>query len=454
MTKFQKITTAITAMLLATVICFTSCKKDFENPPYQTDPAIAANTTIKDLKAMHTVAGAYNTINTDIIISAVVVADDRSGNLYKQIYIEDSTGGLQLNLASANLYGTYPVGRRVVVKCKGLTLTDYHNTMQLGIKNVVNGIPSEEGIPSALIRDYVIGGSLNNPVVPHVVTFAQLGTNMNDAYIGRLIQLDDVQFLATDTSKTYADTGYYKNSGDLYISACGAPTQTIDVRSSGYSNFAGIKASKGHGSIIGIFAPYNTTKQMIIRDTSDVKFYAPYGCPLPAGTLLSQDFEGIGANNLPLSLPAGWKNIGEVGGVLYQNAVFGPVKCAKISAFNTGAATVSSWLITPSISLTGATAPRLTFMNAAGYTVGLTTFKVLVSTNYTGSNTPSTATWTQLPATISPGSPTGYAPFISSGNVSLTAYIGQTVYLAFKYDGGDPTKTTTYEIDDVKVLAQ
>jgi len=36
----------------------------------------------------------------------------------------------------------------------------------------------------------------------------------------------------------------------------------------------------------------------------------------------------------------------------------------------------------------------------------------------------------------------------------LSAFIGQNVFIAFKYSGGDPTKTTTYEIDDVKVLAQ
>ena len=454
MNKFQKTTAAITAMLSVLVILFTSCKKDFENPPYQTDPAIAANTSIKDLKAMHTVAGAYNTITTNIIISGVVVADDKSGNLYKQIYIEDSTGGLQINLAAANLYGTYPVGRRVVIKCNGLTLTDYHNTMQLGIKSVVNGIPSEEGIPSPLIQNYVIGGSLNNPVVPHVVTYAQLGTSMSDQYIGRLIQLDDYQFQATDTSKTYADTGYYKNSVDLYAGSCATPASQIDVRSSGYANFAGTKVSNGHGSLIGIYAPYNTTKQLIIRDLNDVRFNSSYGCPLAPGTLLFQDFEGIGANNLPLTLPSGWKNIGETGGVLYQNAVFGTAKCAKISAFGTGVAAVTSWLITPSISLTGATAPKLTFMSAAGYTLGATTFDVLISTNYAGGNNPSASTWATLPATISPGQTTGYAPFISSGTVNIpVSYIGQNIYIAFKYTGSDPTKTTTYEVDDIKVTA-
>jgi hypothetical protein len=452
MNKFQKISAAITALVLVIAILVSSCKKTFDQPPYQTDPAIVANTSIKDLKARHTTSGAYDVITTDIIISGIVVADDKSGNLYKQIYIQDSTGAIQLNLDIASLYGTFPVGRKVFVKCNGLCLSDYHNTMQLGIKATINGSPSLEAIPAATISNYVIGGSLNNPVVPKLVTLSQLGTTMNNPLIGTLIELDDYEFQPSDTSKTYADTSAYKNSGDLYIRSC-APSTLLDVRSSGYANFGALKASQGHGNIYAIYTVYNTTKQLIIRDTSDVKFYQPYGCPLPPGTLLSQDFESVGANNSTLSL-TDWKNISEVGNVSYQAAVFGTVKCAKVSAYNSGSATVTSWLITPAINLTGATAPKLNFTSAAGYTLGSASFKALISTNYAGSSTPSTATWTQLPATISPGQASGYSSFISSGNVSLSAYIGQTVYIAFRYDGSAPSSTTTFEIDDVKVLAQ
>ena len=61
-------------------------KKKFDEPPYPTDPNITANTTIKALKATHTVSGAYDLITTDKIIAGVVVADDKSGNLYKNLY--------------------------------------------------------------------------------------------------------------------------------------------------------------------------------------------------------------------------------------------------------------------------------------------------------------------------------------------------------------------------------
>ena len=361
---------------------------------------------------------------------------------------EDSTGGIELLLEGTGLYGTYPVGRRLFIRCNGLSLSDYNGTMELGVKALIGGVPAEATIPGNLISYYVVGGSINNPVVPHVVTLSQLTTGMQDKYLGSLIQLDNFAFSAL--SSTYADTSSYKNTVNLDIKNCS--NQTVIVRTSGYADFAGIQVSQGRGSILAIYTVYGTTKQLIIRDTTDVMFNNDYSCPLPPGTLLSQDFESIGANNLTLTLP-GWKNIGEVGGVSYKNAVFGPVKCAKISAFSTGASTVSSWLISPAVAITGA-APYMTFTEAAGYATGATTLKVLVSTNYTGSNTPSTATWAQV-WTITANTPTtGYGSFATSGTIPLSAYLGQTVNIAFKYDGSDPTKTTTYEIDDLKVLAQ
>ena len=447
MNKIVKLLTAV--ILFAAFGALSSCKKTFDSPPAPGDPNIVANTSIKDLKAMHTVAGSYTAINSNIIISGVVTANDKSGNLYKQLYIQDSTGGLQILLEAASLFGTYPVGRRIYILCNGLTLSDYNGTMELGMKATVGGLPSVQGIPANEISNFVIGGSLNNPVVPTVVTLAQLTTNMQDKYLGALIQLDDYAF--TTLTGTYSDTSVYKSTVNRDIKNCSG--STVIVRTSAYSNFAGQTVAQGRGSIIAIYTTFGSTKQLLIRDTSDVKFNNPYACSLPAGTLLSEDFELIGANNAPLVLP-GWKNIGETGGVLYQNAVFGTAKCAKISAFSTGVATVASWLITPSLNLAGATAPKLTFTSAAGFAVGATGFKVLVSTNYTGSNTPSTATWTQLPATIAAAPASGYSTFISSGVVNLSAYIGQNIYIAFKYDGGDPSKTTTYEIDDVKVTAQ
>jgi len=446
MNKILKLMSAV--MLVLSAVTFSACKKTFDNPPGAADPAIVANTSIAALKATHTTSGAYNLITTDVIISGIVVADDKSGNFYKQLYIEDATGGLQILLDANSLYGSFPVGRKVFIKCNGLCISDYNGTMELGVKATVAGSPSLEGIPGNLVSQYVIGGSLNNPVVPHVVTLSQLTTGMQDRYLGTLIQLDGFAFSNLNT--TYSDTSAYKSTVNLDIKNCAG--QTVIVRTSAYSNFAAQKVAQGRGSIYAIYTTFGTTKQLIIRDTSDVKFNDTYACPLPPGTVFLQDFESIGANNGTLSLP-GWKNIGETGGISYQNAVFGSVKCAKVTAFGTGASTVSSWLITPAISLAGTTAPKLTFLQAAGFATGATVLQVLVSTNYAGSNTPSTSTWTSIYSNTATTPTSGFGTLASVGNLNLTPWIGQTVYIAFKYDGGDPTKTTTYEVDDVKVTA-
>jgi len=442
MNKFLKLSFAA-VLLVGFAVLLSSCKKTFDQPPSSADPNIVANTTLKSLKAMHTTSGAYDIINSDVIISGVVTANDKSGNFYKQLWIQDSTGGLQVLLDASSLFGTYPVGRRVFIRCQGLCISDYNGTMELGIKANVAGLPSLEGIPAGLISQYVIGGSLNNPVVPAVVTLSQLTTNMQDRYLGSLIQLDGYEF--EDTTATYSDTSVYKSTTNRFIKPCSGAS--VIVRTSAYANFAGQKVAKGNGSITAIYTTFGSTKQLIIRDTTDVKFEGAR-C-----SIFEETFSSIGANSATLVLP-GWKNIAEVGGALWQNAVFGsgPTKCAKITAFSTGQATVTSWLISPAINLAGITAPKLTFTTSAGFPSSATpNFRVYVSTTYNGGNTPSTFFTTQLPAQIATPV-TGFSPFLSSGVLDLSAFANQTIYIGWRYDGSDPTKTATYELDDVKVL--
>ena len=469
MNKIFKLMTAV--MMVVTAVTFSACKKTFDNPPGASDPAIVANTSIKALKAMHTSAGAYDVITTDIIISGIVVADDKSGNLYKQLFIQDATGGLQIMLDANSLYGTYPVGRKIFIKCNGLAISDYNKTMMLGVKAIVAGSPSLEGIPANLISKYVVGGSLNNPVVPKVVTWADLGgtstTNMQDALIGTLVQLNDYRF-ATPTG-TYSDTSAYKSTVNRDINSCGS--QTLIVRTSAYANFAAQPVAPGRGSILAIYTVFGNTRQLIIRDTSDVRFTNPYACALPPGTLLFEDFEGHAVTTafpyVPVALP-GWKNLAQAATELWTARTFSANKFAYMSGFGTGASTVTNWLVTPGVALTGTT-KTLTFRTIQGFI--LTSFpggtpvqadlKILISTNYTGTGNPWAAgvVWTDLTsqATLSPGSTTSSFPsgFTNSGNINLNSYTG-TIYVAFRYEGADPAgtgsdKTSAWQVDDIRI---
>ncbi len=476
MNKIFKLMTAV--ILVLTTVTFSACKKNFDNPPGAADPAIVANTSIKALKAMHTTSGAYDVIATDIIISGVVVADDKSGNFYKQLFIQDSTGGLQILLDANSLYGTYPVGRRIYIKCNGLCISDYNRTMQLGVKALVSGSPSLEGIPSNLISKYVVGGSLNNPVVPKVVTLTDLGftpsggignVNMQDPYIGMLIKLEGFEFIPSNLSKTYADTSVYKNTTNDTIKNCA--NTLVTVRTSAYANFAGVRVPQGNGSITAVYTTFGSTRQLILRDTSDVNFNGPLCSALP-GTLFFEDFETqVTPTTFPytiLGIP-GWNNAAQAASELWTARTFGGNKYAYMSGFGSGQAAITTWLVTKGVALTG-TNKTLSFKTLQGFILTTTPggtnveagLKVLVSTNYTGTGNPWAAgvTWTDVTsqASLSPGSNTSTFPsaFTNSGNISLNAYTG-TIYVAFRYEGADPAgtasdKTSAWEVDEIRII--
>ncbi len=473
MNSVSKLFTAV--ILVLALVGVSSCKKTFDQPPGPADPSIVPNMTIAQFKAMHTVFGKLDMITDDIVISGVVIADDKSGNLYKQLFIADSTGALQILLDVASLYGSYPVGRKLFIKCKDLCLTDYNRTMQLGVRAYVSGAPSSQAIPANLISNYVIGGSLNNPVVPTVVTLAQLGgssVDMQNKYLGALIQLNDYEF--ANTLNTFADTSAYKKDTNDTLQNCSA--SKIILRSSGYAKFAGQRVPGGHGSIAAIYTVFQSsgtgTKQLILRDTADIHFTNARcttsggggggGGNAGTGNLLTENFESqdttFGNRTVTIT---GWMNSSESGTQKFTTNYFGtPVnKYAQVTAFRSNEATVTSWLVTKEISTGSFATKTLNFDTKAGFTNGAT-LKVLISTNYTGTGNPwaGSVTWTDLTslAALSPGSATGYpSSYTPSGNVDISSYSGN-IYIAFKYEGADPTGTTsdkssTWQLDNIKV---
>ena len=257
--------------LLILSVSFNACKKAFHAPGNTGDPGVVATISIKDLKSRYT-SGTAVAVTDDQVIEGVVICDDKSGNYYQQIAMQDATGGILLRLGSANLYNYYPVGRKIYVKLKGLYLGQYNGTLQLGA-GIDSAYISQGGVTLLafnLFDQHIIKGPLNQPVIPVVVTASQLTTSLQDRYVSTLIRMEDVEFAATDTGKSYADLG---QSGNRIVQACAAPgSNRITLRTSNYSNFAETKVPAGNGAIVGVYSYFGSTKQLTIRDTSDVRF--------------------------------------------------------------------------------------------------------------------------------------------------------------------------------------
>jgi hypothetical protein len=290
----------------AAVVLMTSCKKTYTDPPPIGPAGVVANTTIAALKTRLATTGTTVAITDDVIISGIVNADDKSGNYYQQISIQDSTGGIILRLGGSNLYTSYPVGRQIFVKAKGLYLGEYGRMIQMGggIDSTDPSRPNVTLLAPNLQDKHIIKGALNQTLNPKIVTVAQLTTSLQDPYVNTLVKFQNFEFASGDLGKNYADDG---QSGNRFIQGCTNPsTNRLTLRTSDFANFATIPVAQGNGDIIGIYTIFNSTKQFFIRDTTDVRFYGPR-CPTSAGggsiTLTTSpvtiNFDNLGTTGLP-----------------------------------------------------------------------------------------------------------------------------------------------------------
>jgi len=221
--------------------------------------------SIKALRKLHAM-GNFEPITKSMALEATIVANDEHDNLYKSISIQDSSGGILLNLDGSSLYQTYPVGITIRVRLQNLFLTDYRRMLQIVASiDTSSGQLLTTGIPVPLFSKFIKVVKENTNVVPMVVSFK----NLADSLQGRLIKISNVEFSAADTNSTFADK---KNKIGASRSLKFCSGGTIYLRTSGYADFAGISLPKNNGDIVGIYSVYNYEKQLLLRDTSDILF--------------------------------------------------------------------------------------------------------------------------------------------------------------------------------------
>lgn len=262
-------------LLLVTLMVFSACKKEFDEPPIATLPNLEANATIADIVAM---AAVSPVALGNQVLEATVIADDRSGNFYKQIVIQDSTGGIRIDVDAFSLYNEYPIGRKVWIKCEGLYVwKDGDVPALIGSDNTDNS-----RIPQSTYRQFIIGGEYNQPVTPTVKTLLTL----TPADFYTLVQLDNVEFENCYAGSNYAFAST-QQSKNVDLHDC-ASSLNIIVRNSGFADFANELMPTGNGSIVAVYNSFSNTKQLLIRDPQDVSSMTGTRCnPIAAITNIS-----------------------------------------------------------------------------------------------------------------------------------------------------------------------
>ncbi len=260
------------AVLAITALFISGCEDDFAEPPVQDFPSIQSNTTIAELKALHDIAKEDATlIEDDLIIEGTVTANDRSGNFFKALVIQDETAAIEVRIDVNDVYLDYPVGTKAYVICKNLYVGDFSN------KHQISATEQGDEIPEPIMGVHVVpGGPADLIIEPQVIDLANYQSGDFDQatleLTNMLVRLENVEFACQNAGNQLADA-INKESVNAVINDCN--NNTIEMRTSGFADFAFMPAPTGNGSITAIFGVFTTTRQITIRDMNDLNMEGP-----------------------------------------------------------------------------------------------------------------------------------------------------------------------------------
>lgn len=291
-------------MALVMGLGLTSCMDDDWKAPSGDTPAYGNNTlqekkviSIDELKTKY---GITKDMINDIVriddgiqIKGVVTGNDAEGNIYNEIALQDSTGGILVCIAQGGLCGQIQVGQEILIDLGGLYIGAYRSQPQIGVPYTSTSTSGAKSVyPSRIARAEwqtrfkLIGKPDAKKLVAKEFDYESLKGNETELYkyAGCLVKATGVGFAKADGKTTYApksegaSTGYgvmraFKNmsTGKDYT------TNEFGVRTSCYSDFAAEKLPEGKLTVTGILTcyksqkKYNATAQILMRQQSDVQ---------------------------------------------------------------------------------------------------------------------------------------------------------------------------------------
>ena len=449
----------LSILMILTVSCVQT--DDFTTPVTKIqEPEITVNSSIDAIKKAYDQSG--EKIHTfdpgdDAVFEACVVSSDEAGNFYKTLIIQDAaenpTSGIRVLIDRKSYYTQYNFGRKLYIKVAGMSITAENGNYTLGYQDK-NKITE---IPETLLDDFIIRSSVTETIIPKKLSFSQF----SEKHLNQLIRTENAQFRYDEIGKTFAGEAFDKYSAERLMIQCSDQDFAV-LSTSTYAKFKSVPIPENKGCIDAILTmDYSNDKPVLVindpqgldftsADRCDPDFLNCTGDTDGKNILFYEDFEKIKRTNDLLDLD--WENINRYGGKekFKKRSVNGNT-VMRISAHGTGENPMEVWLITPETDLQNTTDATLGFQTGASYDNGKI-LTVWITDDFTG-NIESTS-WKQINATISEG-PSGNssAPFTSSGKISLNCYSG-TIRIAFRYLGGDPGKTTNYDLDHIKITVK
>lgn len=409
------------------------------------EPNVTVNYTLGELKQLLVASEGAPVkvgegVSEPMYLEAYIVSNDKEGNIYKQVYVQDKpenpTHAIMISTEATGMFAIYGKGRKIYIRIDGLTVA-----MNKGMP-IIGGTPDSNygatRISENKFYEHVLPSTTIAEIVPLTLTLSEA---KNDTYLGMYAEIANAQFANPNQN-------YTTNNENTSVSVEDCEGANVELRNSSFADFADNPLPNGNGTIKAIIAKYGDNYQFFINTDKDVDFA---GARCGAGEVgvfdapFSEDFESLtDYDNVSLD---GWSNILVDGDRVWQAREHGDNMYAQLSAYN-ASGVVNAWLVTPGINIATVNNPVLSFETADGHNNG-DALTVKISTNFDGDI--NAATWVDINPTLATGTAQGYGDFVFSGEIDLSAYVGENVFVAFIYEGDANGVTSTFQVDNVYI---
>ena len=264
------------SLLAISLFTATSCMNEFDvptfnQPPFGNNGIGEANTTIAELKtkfASVISANQYQQLTDSIIIEGVVVANDESGNVYKQIIINDETGAFVIGINDVGLYAAMPIGQRVRIDCKDLYIGGYGKMGQIG--SLYNGSIGRmsKSLMAKHVRIVGTPDATQVEMVPELID-TDYFTTANMEQLAKYVRLEGVEITEANGTELWApEELQYNNVVERHIKM---GNTNLVLRMSTYADFANEAIPDGELNINGVLTRFNNYWQFVISSTNDIE---------------------------------------------------------------------------------------------------------------------------------------------------------------------------------------
>lgn len=230
--------------------------------------------TINELKTKYasTISSdKYEKITDDVQLQVVVNGNDQGGNMYKQISVQDETGGIIVSINATDQFSFLPVGQKILINLNGAYFGGYGKMAQIG--TLYDGKIGRMDLNDWKGRMRILTQDESADSVSAVVDTIDFDGNIGkDQLCGRIVRLKDVTLSGEGTQTLAPDDNSVKLSNNCANrNITGAKNSTdIVLRTSTFSDFASRPIPTGKVTIYGVCTSYNSTYQILMRTNSDL----------------------------------------------------------------------------------------------------------------------------------------------------------------------------------------